>query len=224
MQTIISQFGSLCSPALRWPSHCGSLLCRCVIWGFLLSQAIPAYDVLWRQALAIVLALCPGQCSGPSLLIQAFYPQPKGKKKTRKRNPRVNELLCAWYMEEIPLQSPEEKQKGSLPNLNSWTLFSFMGFPDGPSAKELACQCTRLRDTGLLPVTGRSPGGGHGNPLQNSCLGNPMDTGAWWVTVHRVAKSQTQLKWFSTHTQSFYNCPQRNYYVLITIELALFQS
>ena len=107
---------------------------------------------------------------------------------------RVNELLCAWYMEEIPLQSPEEKQKGSLPNLNSWTLFSFMGFPDGPSAKELTCQCTRLRDTGLLPVTGRSPGGGHGNPLQNSCLENPMDTGAWRATVHRVTESQTQLK------------------------------
>ena len=91
MQTIISQFGSLCSPALWWPSHCGSLLCRCVTWGFLLSQAMPAYDVLWRRALATVLALCPGQCSGPSLLIQAFYPQPKGKKKTRKRNPvRLN--------------------------------------------------------------------------------------------------------------------------------------
>ena len=41
---------------------------------------------------------------------------------------------------------------------------------------------------------GRSPGGGHGNPLQYSCLGNPMDRGAWWPTVHRVAKSWTLLK------------------------------
>ena len=41
---------------------------------------------------------------------------------------------------------------------------------------------------------------GHGNPLQNSCLGNPMDRGAWWVIVHRVAKSWVWLKWLSTHT------------------------
>ena len=40
---------------------------------------------------------------------------------------------------------------------------------------------------------GRSPGGGHGNPLQYSCLENPMDRGAWWATVHGVAKSQTRL-------------------------------
>ena len=48
-----------------------------------------------------------------------------------------------------------------------------------------------LRDSGLIPGLGRSPGGGHGNPLQYSCLENPMDRGAWWATVHRVTKSQT---------------------------------
>ena len=42
-------------------------------------------------------------------------------------------------------------------------------------------------------------GGGHGNPAQYSCLENPMDTGAWWATVHGVAKSQTRLKQFSIH-------------------------
>ena len=46
-----------------------------------------------------------------------------------------------------------------------------------------------IRDAGLIPVWGRSPGGGHGNPLQYSCLENPMDRGAWWATVHRVAKN-----------------------------------
>ena len=56
-----------------------------------------------------------------------------------------------------------------------------------------------IRDVGLIPVLGRSYGGGYGNPLQNSCLENPMDRGAWWATVHRVAKSWTQLKWLSTH-------------------------
>jgi len=43
----------------------------------------------------------------------------------------------------------------------------------------------------LIPGSGRSPGGGHGNPLQDYCLENPMDKGAWWATVHRDAKSRT---------------------------------
>ena len=47
------------------------------------------------------------------------------------------------------------------------------------------------RDAGSIPGLGRSPGGGNGNPLQYSCLGNPMDRGAWQATVLEVAKSQT---------------------------------
>ena len=50
-----------------------------------------------------------------------------------------------------------------------------------------------LRDMGSVPGLGRSPGGGHGNPLQYSCLENPMDRGAWRATVHGVAKSLTRL-------------------------------
>ena len=50
------------------------------------------------------------------------------------------------------------------------------------------------RDMGSIPGSGRSPGGGHNNPLQYSCLENSMDRGAWWATVHRVAKNWTQLK------------------------------
>ena len=58
-----------------------------------------------------------------------------------------------------------------------------------------------LTDVGLIPGSGRSPGGGHGNPLQYTCLENPMDRGAWWASVHRDAKSQTQLSQtqLSTH-------------------------
>ena len=55
------------------------------------------------------------------------------------------------------------------------------------------------RDTGSIPGSGRSPGGGHGNPLQYSCLENPMDRGTWKATVHGVAKSWTRLKRLSTH-------------------------
>jgi len=46
----------------------------------------------------------------------------------------------------------------------------------------------------LIPGLGRSPGGGHGNPLQDSCLENPMDRGGWWATDQRVAECRTQLK------------------------------
>ena len=50
-----------------------------------------------------------------------------------------------------------------------------------------------------IPGSGRSPGGGHGNLLQYSCLENPIDRGAWWAIVHRVTKSWTGLKQLSTH-------------------------
>ena len=59
------------------------------------------------------------------------------------------------------------------------------------SSKESTCKARVAGDAGSVPVSGRSPGGGHGNPLQYSCLGNPMDQGAWWATVHAVTKSQT---------------------------------
>ena len=55
------------------------------------------------------------------------------------------------------------------------------------------------RDAGSIPGLGRSLGGGHGNPLQYSCLENPMDRGAWRATVHGVAQSCTLLKWHSMH-------------------------
>ena len=57
--------------------------------------------------------------------------------------------------------------------------------------KNLSASAGNVRDSGLIPGSRRSPGGVHGNPLQYSCLENPMDRGAWWATVHRVTKSQT---------------------------------
>ena len=65
-----------------------------------------------------------------------------------------------------------------------------MGFPGGSDGKESTCNAG---DLGSIPGLRRSPGGGHGNPLQYSCLENPMDRAAWWATVHAVTKSQTQL-------------------------------
>ena len=60
--------------------------------------------------------------------------------------------------------------------------------------KKLPAHAGDAGDVGSIPGLGKSPGGGHGNPLQYSCLENPMDRGAWWATVCRVTKSQTRLK------------------------------
>ena len=72
----------------------------------------------------------------------------------------------------------------------------FPDFPGGWDGKESACNAGYL---GLISGLGRSPGEGNGNPLQYSCLGNPMDRGAWQPTVHGVAKSQTWLEWLIFH-------------------------
>ena len=55
-------------------------------------------------------------------------------------------------------------------------------------------------EVGSIPGSGKSPGGGNGNPLQYSCLENPMDRGAWQATVHGVAKSQTRLSRHTRHS------------------------
>ena len=65
--------------------------------------------------------------------------------------------------------------------------------------KNLSANAGDLRDVGLILGSGRSPGGGHGNPLQYSCLENPMDRGPWLAIVLGVTKSQTRLKRLSTH-------------------------
>ena len=68
------------------------------------------------------------------------------------------------------------------------------GFPGGSEVKASACNAGEL---GSIPGLGRAPGEENGNPLQYSCLENPMDRGALWAIVHRVAKSQTRLSDFT---------------------------
>ena len=92
----------------------------------------------------------------------------------------------------------------TLPYLILWcrdllsALQSSWGFSGSSDGEESACSAGEL---GSIPGLGRSPGGGHGNPLQYSCLENPMDRGAWWATVHGVARvfhdweTNTQYSW-----------------------------
>ena len=79
-----------------------------------------------------------------------------------------------------------------------WVGFPCWVSPVALVVKSRPANAGDLRDLGLIPGLGRSPGGGHGNPLQYSCLENPMDRGAWCATVHRVPQRWTQLKRLST--------------------------
>ena len=75
-------------------------------------------------------------------------------------------------------------------------IYTLLGFSGGPSGKAATCIAGHL---GLIPGSGRSPGGGNGNPLQCSCLENFMDRGAWWITVHGPQRVGTHAH---THTHT----------------------
>ena len=89
----------------------------------------------------------------------------------------------------IPIQLPAPLSWTNYPNL-------FRQYLKGASQmvlelKKLTANAGDVRDRGPIPGLGRSPGGGHGNPLQCSCLENPMDRGACWTTAHRTAQDKT---------------------------------
>ena len=75
--------------------------------------------------------------------------------------------------------------------------------------KNLPANAGDARHVSSIPESGRSPGGGNGNPLQYSCLENPMDRGVWWDTVHEVEECQTRLSTHvhvRTHTHTQFHC------------------
>ena len=80
-------------------------------------------------------------------------------------------------------------------NFNYFPVRFPVKFNDGSDGKASAYNAG---DPGSIPASGRSPGEGNGNPLQYSCLENPMDGGAWWATVHGVAESWTRLSDFTS--------------------------
>ena len=78
-----------------------------------------------------------------------------------------------------------------------WCVCPAVGLLGFPGGSEVKASASNVGDPGWIPGSGRSPGEGNGNPLQYSCLENPMDRGAWQATVHGVAKSQTWLRDFT---------------------------
>ena len=98
-------------------------------------------------------------------------------------NPGINPGSPALQADTLPSEPPGKPQFYAY-------LLNCTGIPMWVSGVESTCHAG---DLGSISGWGRSPGGGNDNPLQFSCLGNPMDRGAWWATVHRVAESQTWL-------------------------------
>ena len=85
-----------------------------------------------------------------------------------------------------------------------------MGLPQWLSSNEFACSAGAAEEVGPIPGLGGSPGGGHGTPLQDSCLENAMDRGAWWATVHGEAKSQNTTERLSTAHRLYSGAFQHN--------------
>jgi len=83
-----------------------------------------------------------------------------------------------------------------------------LGLPRWLSGKESACNAGNARDVGSIPGSGRSPEGGNSNPLQYSCMENPMGRGAWQAIVHRIAKSRTRLNTHALSSVQSFCCVQ----------------
>ena len=71
---------------------------------------------------------------------------------------------------------------------NIWYNISYTYYITDIAYMYVCAKARDIRDVGLIPESGRLPGGGYGNPLQNSCLENPVDRGAWWAAVHSIAQ------------------------------------
>ena len=88
--------------------------------------------------------------------------------------------------------------------------FHPVGLPQWLRGKEFTGNVCDTGDSGLIPVLGSSPGGGHGIPLQYSCLGNVMDRGVWWATVHVAAKSWPRLSGLAAPHHHSTQCIESN--------------
>ena len=113
------------------------------------------------------------------------------------------EKEMATHSSVLAWRIPGTGEPGGLPSMASRRVghdWSDLAAAVAAVVKNTPANAGDIRDVGWIPRSGRSPGGGHGNPFQYSCLENPMDGGAWQTAVHGVAKSRTRLKQLSTHT------------------------
>ena len=116
-----------------------------------------------------------------------------GGEDTLEKEMATHSSILAWripWTEEPGGQQPTGSQRVGHDWATSLSLSHFMrGFPGGASGKNLTANAGHVRDASSIPGSGRSPGGGHSNPLQYSCLENPMEREAWQAADHSVAKT-----------------------------------
>ena len=136
--------------------------------------------------------------AGPAGEPEASVQEPRtlGILKARKKEGCVRHFWA--QLPSSDLSGPPPSPHPSLSPLAGWkaSYWPHLSFPGHSLVKNLPANAGDAGDVGSIPGLGRSPGGGSGNPLQYPCMKKPMDRGAWQATVHRVAKSWTQL---STH-------------------------
>ena len=109
----------------------------------------------------------------------------------------ISIYVCGWVCVSLKLSQTLSGKRQVLKNFEK-TLYFSKASQVALVVKNLPANLGDLGDAGSTPVSGRSPGEGHGNLLRHSCLENPVDRGAWEITVHMVAKNRTWLKRLST--------------------------
>ena len=124
----------------------------------------------------------------PTLQVDSLPAEPQG-------SPRI----LGWVASPFSSKSSQPKDWTRVPCIASG-FFTIWAISEAQVVRKPPANAGDLRDVGLIPGLGRSPGEGNDNPLQYPCLENPMDRGAWQAPAHRVAKSQTALKQFNMHT------------------------
>ena len=138
----------------------------------------------------------------PSLQADSLLAEPQGK-------PKNTGVASLSFLQRI---FPTQESNWGLQDynfqiflrLNGRTIDCFLGFPGGTSGKEPSSGYRRLKRQDSIPGSGRSPGGGHGNPLQYPCPENLMNRGAQGATVHRILKNRTQLSDLACTYRSFF--------------------
>ena len=147
----------------------------------------------------MMLKITPQNQSGtdPMAMVELTQPAPMGTGAGLQDAPGT--FLVVWWLRICLFRGFHAGNMGSIPVPRTKIPHALgeLGFPGGSEVKASAWYSG---DLGLIPGSGRSPGKGNGNPLQYSCLENPIEGGAWWATVHGVAKSRTRLNDFTFFT------------------------
>ena len=157
-----------------------------------LSSSFPSWELRRKDT-----CLCRMLSSTISLTVCPASSNPLQLRTIHNPGDPLHSAMWGWFLVLIhPLPSAAQqihRKCVQRPRFKMKCCGTYSGLLRGTNGKEYACNAGDVRDAASIPGSGTFPGGGHCNPLQDSCLENPMDRGAWWATVHRIAQSWTWL-------------------------------